>query len=410
MSTVLKPETEAQVKEAVAWAAAEETPLELFGRGTKAGFGRPSQTDYRLDLSALSGIRLYEPEELVMAAGPGTPMAEIEAALGQQNQQLAFEPADLGPLYGGAAGAGTIGGALACNLSGPRRIRAGAARDHILGVRCVTGRGEVIKSGGRVVKNVTGYDLSKLIVGSHGTLAAMTEVTFKVLPAPEKTRTALVFGLEDVAAIDLLSAAGRSPHDVSGLAHLPAGVAVRSAVGYVADAGRAVTAIRVEGPAPSVEYRLDALRQMAGAGAAVEELHGHNSATFWRELRDAAAFAGAAAGEMRPLWRVSVTPMQGPGLVRRVLGQADGEAFYDWAGGLVWLALAPAEDAHAAAVRAAAAAAGGHATLLRAAEAVRAAVAVFEPQPAALAGLSARIKDSFDPNRILNPGRMYAGV
>jgi glycolate dehydrogenase FAD-binding subunit len=242
MSTTFRPESVEQVTEAVAWAAAEKTPLEVVGRGSKRDFGRPMQTGHGLDLSALSGITLYEPEELVLSARAGTPMAEIEAALRDKNQQMAFEPADLAPLYGGALGAGSIGGTIACNLSGPRRIKAGASRDHILGFQAVSGRGEAYKSGGRVVKNVTGYDLSKLLAGSHGTLSVLTDVTIKVLPAPEKTRTVLLHGLDDAGAAVAMQRAMNSAHEVSAAAHLPAPVAAAARVPGVADAGGAVTA------------------------------------------------------------------------------------------------------------------------------------------------------------------------
>ena len=408
MATNLRPTDEAEVEEAIRDALAAETPVEITAGASKRGLGRPMQADLQLDLSALRGILLYEADELVMSAGPATPVAEIEQLLAAQNQQLAFEPADYGPIYGAARGAGTIGGAFACNLAGPRRIKAGAARDHLLGLHGVSGRGEAFKSGGRVVKNVTGYDLCKLVTGSHGTLAAMTEVTFKVMPAPEKIRTALVFGLDDAAGIVVMAAAARSPHEVGGLAHLPAAVAAASAVGYIADAAVSVTALRVEGPGPSVEYRCAELRAMLAEHGAVEELHGRNSALFWREVRDAAAFAGAET----VLWRLSVPPSAGATVVRRILEAVDGQAFYDWAGGLIWLALAPQPDGqgHDVAVRDAVGESGGHATLLRAPDAVRAAVPVFQPQPAPMAALTARIKDGFDPRRILNPGRMYPGV
>src|SRR5262245_30130744 len=261
MATSLRPTSAGEVVEALAQAAADETPLELVGQGTKRGLGRPVQAAQQLDLSGLSGITLYEPSELVLTCGAGTPLAAIEAALRANNQQLAFEPADLSPLYGGAAGAGTIGGALSCNLAGPRRLKVGAARDHFLGFKAVSGRGEAVQAGGRVVKNVTGYGLCKLMAGAHGTLAVLTEVTIKVLPAPEKSRTVLIYGLGDAGAIAALGRAVNSPHEVSGAAHLPAAVAARSAVDFVSGSGRTVTAIRVEGPAPSVEHRCEALRR-----------------------------------------------------------------------------------------------------------------------------------------------------
>jgi glycolate oxidase FAD binding subunit len=412
VTTTFKPESADQVVEAVAWAAAEGQPLEVAGRGTKRGLGRPVQAAHGIDLSDLSGITLYEPEELVLSARAGTPLAEIEAALAAQHQQLAFEPGDLGPLFGAAAGRGSIGGMLACNLAGSRRIKAGAARDHFLGATAVSGRGEAFKSGGRVVKNVTGYDLCKLLAGSHGTLALMTDVTVKVMPAPEKTRTVLLLGLDDPGARAAMTRALQSSHEVSGAAHLPAAIAARSAVSYVARAGGAVTALRVEGPGPSVDYRCAALREDLADLAESEELHSMNSAALWRELRDVAPFAGQPE---RPLWRVSVAPQDGAGLAAAVACDLDAEYFYDWGGGLIWLApAAPGKDAGgdagAARIRAALGANGGHGTLIRAPAEIRAAVPVFQPQDPAMAALTTRVKDGFDPKRVLNPGRMYAGV
>src|SRR5215468_1512604 len=305
MADALKPTTAAEVVEAVAQAVAAEAPLEILGQGTKRGLGRPVQAAHQLDLSGLGGITLYEPSELVLTCGAGTPLTVIEAALKESNQQLAFEPADLSPLYGGAPGAGTIGGALSCNLAGPRRLKAGAARDHFLGFKAVSGRGEAFQAGGRVVKNVTGYDLCKLMAGAHGTLAALTEVTIKVLPAPEKSRTVLLYGLDNGGAIAALSRALNSPHEVSGAAHLPVAVAARSAVDFVAGSGRAVTAIRIEGPGPSVEHRCAALHAGLKDYGATEELHSMRSSLLWRELRDAAPLLPDPA---RIIWRISVPP------------------------------------------------------------------------------------------------------
>ncbi|MCW0235602.1 MAG: glycolate oxidase subunit GlcE [Ferrovibrio sp.] len=400
------PSGTTDVADLVKWAAAETRPLSLHGHRSKAGLGRPAQTEYALDMSRLSGILDYEPAELVLTLRPGTLVSDVEKLLGARNQMLAFEPPDYGPLWGGAAARGTIGGAIGCNLAGPRRFKAGALRDHLLGFIAVSGRGEIFKAGAKVVKNVTGYDLPKLVCGAYGTLAALTEVTLKVLPAPEKTRTVLVFGLDDARAIQALAAAAASPHEVAGLAHLPAAVAALSGVAYVARAGTGVTAVRIEGTDISVKARCEALRDLLGSfGAPLEELHSMNSAWLWREIRDAAAFA---LPQDRLLWRLSTAPLSGP-TVTAVIAQAQPEArfFYDWAGGLVWLSLPPADDAHAALVRGAIAGnGGGHATLIRADLATRAAVPVFQPQPEALAALSRRVKDSFDPMNILNPGRM----
>ena len=404
MAERLTPADAAQALDCVRWAVAEAAPLEIVGGGGKRALGRPTAGEHVLDLSGLSGVSLYEPDELVLTAGAGTPLVEIEGLLSQNRQQLAFEPADYGPLLGGGAGAQTLGGVIAANLSGPRRIKAGAARDHFLGIKAVSGRGDAVKSGGRVVKNVTGYDLCKPLAGSYGTLAAMTEITVKVLPAPEKIRTVLIFGLDDETAVAALSQAGGSPHEVSGLAHLPAAVAAASSVSYVAGAGASVTAIRVEGPGPSVDHRCRALREDLGGFGAVEELHSQNSRALWTEIRDVQPLLGDRDSNV---WKLSVTPMTASGIVGRILGRTDGRALYDWAGGLVWLSLASAEDAHHAIVRDAVGG-EGHATLMRAPAYVRWKVPVFQPQPPALAALSRRVKHSFDPQAILNRGRMFA--
>ena len=409
MSETLKPETAKQVLDAVKWAAASESLLAVKGQGSKEGFGRAVEADCRLDLSGLTGIGCYEPNELFMTAGAATTLAEIEAALRQNNQQMAFEPADLGILLGGEGGAGTIGGAIACNLAGPRRIKVGAARDHFLGFNAVSGRGETFKSGGTVVKNVTGFDLSKLIAGSFGTLAVMTEVTFKVLPAPEKTRTVLVLGLSDQDAMKAMAKALGSSHEVSGAAHLPEAAAKGSKVSHVAGTGRSVTAFRVEGPGPSVEHRCRALTALLGGDTSVEELHSENSALLCREICDVRLLDGDG-GNGRQVWRLSVPPMNGAGVAEQLTAGTGASVFYDWGGGLIWLTMDATPDAGHETVRRAVEAAGGHATLVRAGADVRNRVPVFEPQTGALREITARIKEGFDPKGILNPGRMVEGV
>jgi len=410
MTSTVKPRDAKELASLVQYAAAEGEPLELIGTGTKRGLGRPMQTSLTVDLSGLAGVIAYEPDELVLTARAGTRLAEIERLLAEQRQELAFEPGDLGPFYGAEAGGGTLGGVLACNLSGPRRIKAGAARDHFLGFVAVNGRGEEFKAGGRVVKNVTGYDLCKLIAGSHGTLAAMTEVTLKVLPASEKTRTLLLYGLDDAAAIRALTEALGSAHDVSGAAHLPAEIARRSAVSYVAAGGKSVTAVRVEGFPASVAARAAALAELLARHGPIEELHSANSRAFWAELRDATPFA---RDRSLAVWRLSLPPASGPGFTARVQGPLGAQYWYDWGGGLVWLGLPLAgdagADAGAAILRQALAPSGGHATLMRAPDPLRAAVAPFEPESPGVKRLSARIKASFDPRGVLNPGRMVAG-
>jgi glycolate oxidase FAD binding subunit len=406
MADALKPRDAKDVEAAVQWALAEGKALELAGQGSKRAIGRPAQTDLTLDLSALAGITLYEPEELVLSAKAGTPIAEVEALVASKGQQLAFEPMDYSGVLGGATGGGTIGGVLAANLSGPRRIRAGAARDHFLGFSAVSGRGETFKSGGRVVKNVTGYDLCKVIAGSWGTLAAMTDVTIKVLPRPETEATVLIRGLAPASAVEAMTVAMGSACDVSGAAHLPAEAAAR--VPEVAGAGGAVTVLRLEGFSPSVTHRrrtLEALVKPFGEVSTVDE---PISRPLWQAVRDVAPFA--AGRDPRPLWRISTVPDRGAELGAMIARGAPAQMLYDWAGGLIWLALDPSDDAGAPHVRRAVAAIGGHATLIRAPAAVRAAIDVFAPQDAAVAALTRRVKESFDPKGVLNPGRMWAGI
>jgi glycolate oxidase FAD binding subunit len=407
-SDVLKPRDAAEVEQAVQWAVAGGKTLEVVGRGTKRGIGRAAQWDATLDLSGLTGVTLYEPAELVLSAKAGTPLAEIEALTAASRQELAFEPMDYGPLLGTPAGSATLGGVLAANLCGPRRIKAGAARDHFLGVCAVSGRGEAFKSGGRVVKNVTGYDLCKLIAGSWGTLAAMTEATIKVLPRAETEETVLVFGLDDAAAGRAMAAALGSFADVSGAAHLPAAVVRR--IPEAASANGAATAFRFEGVAPSVAHRKAVLEKLLAPLGTLGGLDEAVSRSLWHSIRDVLPFAANGPSGERYVWRISTAPLRGAEVGRTLTEKAGAEVFYDWAGGLLWAAVPPSGDAAAGLVRGAVTAAGGHATLIRAPVAVRAAVAVFEPEPAALAALTKRVREGFDPRGVLNPGRMWAGV
>jgi len=396
--TVFRPKDEQELAAIVQHALEREEPLELVGGGSKRGLGRPLQTPHRLELAAFSGIRLYEPEELVLTAGAATPLGEIEAALDRANQMLAFEPGDWRELLGTTDATPTLAGVLACNLSGSRRIRQGAARDHFLGLKGVNGRGEAFKAGGRVVKNVTGYDLCKLMAGSYGTLAALTEVTVKVLPRPEATRTVVLHGLDDATALAAMTQTLNSAHEPSGAAHLPQGFSGKD---------KPATMLRIEGPVPSVEARAASLKRELGGFGAADLLGDEPCRTLWQSLRDAGPLA-APQDRARIIWRVSIAPSATPGFLVALRRALDLRYFLDWGGGLVWLSVADAEDGGARAIRGALG--SGHATLIRASDALRASVPVFQPQPAAVAALSERVKDSFDPKRILNRGRMYRGL
>ncbi|MFO1070402.1 MAG: FAD-binding protein [Geminicoccaceae bacterium] len=407
MAETLSPSSLAELEQAVAWALSAERPLAVTGRGSKRGLGAPVDASAELRLDRMAGIDLYEPAELVMSAGAGTPLVEIEATLAERHQELAFEPADYGLILGGAANQQSVGGTFACNLSGPRRLKAGAARDHLLGVHCVTGLGQAIKTGGRVMKNVTGYDLCKLLTGSYGTLAVMGRLTFKVMPAAPDAATLLLRGDDVALLLEALRTAMGTSCDVAGAAVLPAAAAARSGVPAVAAAGSALAALRVEGPENSVRYRLDALERVVARRLGLDATRLDRAATraLWREIRDVRLLDPA----LPVLWRASVPPTEAAGLAAGV-APLEPELLFDWSGGLVWIAHRRADgDAGATLVRGSLGTAGGHATLVRAPEAARRATPPFQPQPALLQGLSQRVKSSFDPKGILNPGRMYPG-
>ncbi|WP_185984875.1 glycolate oxidase subunit GlcE [Aureimonas mangrovi] len=399
-ATRLSPTGIEELREIVQAAVSAGEPLSVEGTGSKRGLGRPVQAARTLSTEAIGGILFYEPEELVLSARAGTPMAEIEALLSERGQRLEFEPIDYGPLHGLEPGLGTLGGTIACNLSGPRRISRGAARDHILGLGGVSGRGEIFKAGGRVVKNVTGYDLSKGITGSFGTLAVMSEATIKVMPQTEAETTLVLRGLSDEEATGAMAAAMGSSAEVSGAAHLPYGVAARVLDG--AFGREAATILRLEGFGPSVAARQDYLGRALERVGRLERIEGDASRALWRDIRDVRPFWGEPH---RAVWRLSLTPTRGHELVMALRMSSAAEAFYDWQGGLVWLRMEYGVDAERirALVRQYG---GGHATLVRASESERASTPVFHPQPAPLAALSRRLKDQFDPAGILNPGRM----
>ncbi|MDF2370562.1 MAG: glycolate oxidase subunit GlcE [Rhizobiaceae bacterium] len=397
----LHPRDEKDVLDAVQWAISERTPIEVRGHGSKQSIGRPMQVAHCLDLSGLTGVTLYEPEELVLTAKAGTALDEIEALLAKNNQELQFEPMDYRPLLGlNSAGRGTIGGVLATNLSGPRRLKAGAARDHVLGIRAVTGRGDLIKSGGRVVKNVTGYDLSRGLSGSWGTLAAFTELTFKVMPRAETQETLVVSNLDDAQAGDVMARAMGSNAEVSSAAHLPESVAAKFLDGGLPEG--AATVLRVEGFAPSVDYRLGKLIEAFSPMGECHRLDAQSTQVLWQEIRDVKPFSDDTE---RVIWRVSVAPGDGHKLVASLRLHAGIDAYYDWQGGLVWLRMEA--DGEADLVRASIRTLGsGHATMIRASGSMRNEYPVFEPQEAPLAALTRRLKQQFDPEFILNPGRM----
>jgi glycolate oxidase FAD binding subunit len=392
VSPALQPGDEAELASVVSDALERRTPLAVMGGGTRTGLGRPMQTAATVSTTSRSGVTLYEPSELVVSVRAGTPLAEVETLLAANRQRLAFEPIDHRGIYG-SGGQPTIGAVAAANLSGPRRIHAGAARDTLIGVRAVNGRGEIVKSGGRVMKNVTGYDLVKFLAGSNGTLAVLSEVTFKVAPMAEVEATLVIAGLEDRRAVAALSAALGSPFSVTGAAHIPG------------EPSR--TCIRLEGFVTSVSDRSRRLAAQLSVFGIVEILDQEASSLLWKSIRDLDAL-GASSDE--PIWRVSTRPSDGPIVAGAVRREFPARVLYDWGGGLVWLAGGEGPDAGASAVREAVCSVGGHATLIRASDNVRLSVDTFEPLADPVMTLTRKLKAAFDPAGILNPGRMYPGI
>lgn len=381
----MRPASEDEVRDAIADAVRQGGTLDIRGGGSKAAIGKPRPDAGVLDMTGIAGIVDYDPAELVLTVRPGTPLAEVEALLGEHGQMLAFGPYDHGPVLGISAGRATIGGVVVAGINGSLRLSGGGARDHLLGFRAVSGRAEAFVAGAKVVKNVTGYDLPKLAAGSWGRLFAITELTLKVLPRPPVRATRAVEGLEPEEAVALMATAMGSTAEVGAAAHVPA--ALRG--------GRSLTALRVLGFGPSVTARCGMVERLLEAHGTPVALDDEEDAAFWQGLRTLDPLAGDV-----PLWRVNVPPSGGPAVVA-ALEPVGARWLFDWAGGLVWLAF----DGDAALVRTAAAKVGGHAMLVRAPEAMRAAVPAFHPAAPGVAALETRVRRAFDPAGVFETGR-----
>lgn len=377
--TGLMPADEVELADLLRNAAAARRCFEIRGGGTR-GIGGAVAGEV-LSTAGLRGITLYEPGALTLVARAGTPLGEVEAALAAEGQRLPFEPWD-GRALSGVEGVPTLGGMVAVNAAGPRRIQAGACRDSMIGARFVDGTGAVVKTGGRVMKNVTGLDLVKLMAGSHGTLGVLSEVSFKVLPMPEAVATVMLEGLEPVIAGEAMRAAMATPYDVTGAAHVAAGLGEGP-----------VTMLRLEGFAGSVAHRSRGLVAALARFGHARVVEGPGD---WAFIRDARGFAGRPGA----VWRVSVRPSDGPGL-GAVLAPC--EVIHDWAGGLLWVLAEEDFD-----LRAAMRGISGHATLIRGSAAAKARFGVFQPEAAPLRVIAEGLRARFDPSGILNPGRMGA--
>jgi glycolate oxidase FAD binding subunit len=406
LSDLQRPGADWELQFVIAGCAEKRLPIEVIGSGSKRAIGRPVGGTVTISTASLRGISLYEPNELVMSARAGTPLSLIEAELAARGQMLPFEPIDLGPTTGGPHGVQTIGAVFATNMSGARRVLYGAARDHLIGVKGVNGRAELFKAGGRVMKNVTGYDITRGLTGSWGTLAVLTEVTFKVIPWPETAATIIFLGLPDNLAIELLSTAMMLPVEVSGAVHLQASVAARLNHPGLRSMNKSVTALRLENFATSVTDRKHRLKDALKVYGKALELDHRETLEFWGELRRLSVMPN----RQTLLWRISTKPTTAPKLVAAIKRYMPAEAFYDWGGSLIWLEVPSAADAGTAEIRRVTAIHGGHAMLIRAEPAVRSSVEVFQPLSPPMERLTRGLKAAFDPAGILNPGRMYANL
>ena len=386
--TLQQVKTAKEAQELISQQAANQRPVEIVGQGSKRTMGRAIKCDVLLDMSGLSGVNFYEQSEMVVSAKAGTPISEINGLLAKGGQRLAFDPPSYATLLGSNKEP-SIGGVLATNSSGPSRLSKGAARDHFLGVEMINGKGELIKNGGRVMKNVTGYDLCKLMAGSWGTLAAMTDVTLKTLPVQESRATLMVSDLTDEEAVKCMSAALGSPFDVVTAAHLPS---------------KSVTAVQIEGLEKSVLYRLNELKSDLAAFGDFETVFNEEGDAFWLEVKE----VNSLLSRTHIVWRVSTTPTEGPELVKRLQHECDLDAFYDWGGGLVWIGLD--ENNADLDVRASLVDLGGQALLFKAPERLRREANVFDPLPTGNRKLTEGVKRAFDPSAILNPGRQFRGI
>jgi glycolate oxidase FAD binding subunit len=397
--TCFAPRNEADLAAIISEANNARTPLAVRGAGTLENMLRPVQAAHTLRMDDYTGITLQAPRELVFAARAGTKLRDVHTALAADGQHLIAEPPDYSHLMGTATSP-TLGGIVAANLSGPRRIAAGAMRDHVLGVRAVNGAGEIIVSGGRVLKNVTGLDMCKLLAGSHGTLAVLSEITLKVLPSPESSATVVLKGLSPEHAIAALAAGLGSPFGVTGAAYLPATAAA------ALEMDGPVALLRLEDFTTSVAYRCEKLAALLRVASTTPIIWQRaRSEAAWAAIRDALVLQAA---DDDAIWRASVRPSRGSAILAAVQA-AGGDAYLDWGGGLVMI-RGPATNRLHGAIMSAVRDAGGVWTLLRAPAPLRAQVPVVPPEPPALAGLTRRVKAAMDPAGLLNPGRIFAGI
>jgi glycolate oxidase FAD binding subunit len=386
MADMLAPTCEADVADAVADAMRAGQKLAITGGGSKSAIGT-STASTALIMTGLAGVIDYDPAELVLTVKPGTPLATVEQLVSEAGQMLAFGPFDHGPIFGQPIGSATIGGVVAAGVAGSHRLSGLGTRDHLLGFRAVSGRGEAFAAGAKVVKNVTGYDLPKLAAGSWGRLFAMTELTLKVMPRPVASAYLALHGLDNHQAIHALSLAMGSQANVAAAAHVPADIFD----------GESVTLLHIQGFASSVAARCQMLESLLSDYGMLRRMTDQEGQACWDDLRTLSPL-----GASSPLWRINIAPRRAADLIASMHGLA-ARCLFDWAGGLIWMV----SEAEATIIRNAVSAEGGHATLIRAAASIRASIPAFHPQPAGITALEERVRRAFDPFGVFETGRFF---
>ena len=399
-----KPKSEREISDFIKFCHSKNVPIEIIGSGSKAKIGRNFQSEKILDLSEYSGIVKYEPDELYIKVKSGTTIREINDTLDKFGQQLAFEPNNFGYLFNGGDNPGTIGGIISTNFSGSRRFKVGSARDHVLGIRVINGRGEIIKSGGTVVKNVTGYDLSKIITGSYGTLAIISEISIKVLPKPTSTKTLIIHNAQLKKSLDYLNISLSSTADVSGGVFYPENFKDQFMLNDLTNKGP-ITAIRVEGVSSSIDKRINSLeKELSLLDYEVNYLNNEQSKIFWKNTQELKVFNKTE----KNIIRIVVPPSKTLNTINS-LKKFFTRYFIDWGGNLIWAEMLEINTEILREFNQVIENVGGYYVMLKLDDGLKASVDVFKTDPIRYS-LSEKLKKCFDPKRILNPGKLYSGI
>ena len=411
-NSVEYPQNEREVATLIRKFYKSNIPIELIGSGSKRKIGKTLQCAKTLNLSKLNGIIEYLPEELYIKVKAGTSIKAIEQELKKNNQQLVFEPIDFGYFLNGESDYGTAAGQVACNISGSRRFKVGSVRDHVLGFRGVNGRGEIIKSGGVVVKNVTGYDLSKLICGSYGTLVALTEITFKVLPLPEESKTLVINNQKIEKAVHFLDKSISSSNDISGAVFFPDRPMISGSSMNIENTFKlndlkqegSITAIRIEGSKNSIDHRIENLiNELQIINLNISILEVHQSEVFWNKVKALEFFSNSKNN----IIRIVIPPSECVNLIYQFSSKF--KYYLDWGGALMWLEVFELSEEMFESIRKKVVNRGGYVTMIKNSNYLPYVEDVFTISSERF-NISQNIKKSFDPKRILNPGKMYTGI